>query len=179
MGVSASESSGKHWMSSSLGVCLHGSCCAWDAGAVFLLTGSFFNSVKRIWSLNLGLFRRWRCGMRNESARKWMRYRLWEWGDYELKERVIRGHRVQEQKSLDWLREEILGLKPEGGEYGRMCLSKETVRKLNWLVLSLGGLGEILPEAEGWTRWPLKISSLLMILGRHFSLSWQSWNIFS
>lgn len=36
--------------------------------------------------------------MRNKSSRKGMRYRLWEWGDYELKERVIRGHRVQEQK---------------------------------------------------------------------------------
>ena len=37
--------------------------------------------------------------MRNKSSRKGMRYRLWEWGDYELKERVIRGHRVQEQKN--------------------------------------------------------------------------------
>ena len=46
----------------------------------------------------MGLSRRWRCGMRNKSSRKGMRYRLWEWGDYELKERVIRGHRVQEQK---------------------------------------------------------------------------------
>ena len=98
MGVSASEGSGKHWMSSSFGVCLHGSCYAWDAGVVFLLTGSFLDSMKRRSSLNMGLFRRWRCGMRNESARNGMRNRLWEWGDYELKERVIRGHRVQEQK---------------------------------------------------------------------------------
>lgn len=30
--------------------------------------------------------------------------------------------------------------------------SPRDFREFHWLVLSLGGLGAILPEAEGWTR---------------------------